>query len=281
MMHDAEFIEKHSGVSGESMGRETNAESGRAILARQAQGNVINMEFFDNLRLAIQTTGQLELSLIEQFYGERRIIRLVDMVTGKGMKYVEINKPDEESDTVLNDITAMQADFVIDTQSFTATMRQRAYESLSMLMSNMPPEISINLMDLLFSMSDFPMRDELVARMRKLTGQTSTEDETDPEKIAEIKAKQQSEAEMARLSRMEMEAKVQNLFTKNQKMQADIMTRKAGIKFDEEKLRIEKAKALNEMVEGLAMKVGGSDINEFPSKGPYNEKGLKSNNESI
>lgn len=76
MTLDAQSIQKSAGVSQENLGRQTNAVSGEAIKARQLQGSVVTTEPFDNLRLAVQIQGEKQLSLVEQFYTEEKVVRL-------------------------------------------------------------------------------------------------------------------------------------------------------------------------------------------------------------
>lgn len=71
MDQDARYIQEVGGVTTENLGRQTNAVSGKAIEARQNQGYTSTSDLFDNLRLAIQLTGERQLSLIEQFYDQR------------------------------------------------------------------------------------------------------------------------------------------------------------------------------------------------------------------
>ncbi|MBT3178989.1 MAG: hypothetical protein HN339_18925, partial [Desulfobacula sp.] len=76
MNQDAEYIEAVGGVTDEQMGRETNAISGKAIEARKEQGNIVNSEVFDNLRVSTQMLGEIILSLIEQYYTDQKIFRI-------------------------------------------------------------------------------------------------------------------------------------------------------------------------------------------------------------
>jgi hypothetical protein len=257
------------------MGRETNAQSGRAILARQEQGNIITLELFDNLRLAIQRSGQIMLSLVEQYYTDHRIFRLTD--EQGGFSFLEINGQNDKGEA-LNDITARQADFVIDTQSWSATMRQRAFEVLGEITTRLPIEISINLMDLMFDLSDFPLREELVQRMRKMNGQADPDAEKDPEQQELLKKKAQAEEKAAALAQAQQELGVRLKQLEAEKMQAEIEAKKSGIAFDQQKLQLEKAKTANEIARGIASDELEVEKAASENQGPYDERGMKSNN---
>ncbi|OPY05803.1 MAG: hypothetical protein A4E61_00167 [Syntrophorhabdus sp. PtaB.Bin184] len=219
MREDKDFIQSASGVTDELLGRQTNAVSGAAIQARQNQGSVVTAEIFDNLRHAIQLQGEIQLSLIEQFYDMAKTIRITE---AKGpVEFLGINQPRITSDgqvVIENDITETQADFVVDTQDFRESVRVAMFESLMNLCSQLPPDISLNLLDMVVDLVDIPGKNELVKRIRKLNGQTDPEQVNDPEAVAEQEAREQAEAEQAEIERQalinelrEQEAKVRKL----------------------------------------------------------------------
>jgi hypothetical protein len=198
MNQDAEYIERTGGVNDEMMGRQTNAISGKAITARQELGTTLTMTMFDNLRLSFQLLGEIKLSLTEQYYSEEKVIR----IQGAPNQYdfIEINHQDPETGEILNDITASQADFVVDSQNYTATMRQAAFEQLVSMIEKLPPELAINLVDLVVDMSDVPMKETLVQRIRDITGQKDpSKAPDDPEIVAEEQAKAEQQAQEQQL----------------------------------------------------------------------------------
>jgi hypothetical protein len=204
MNQDAEYIERTGGVNDEMMGRQTNAISGRAITARQELGTTLTMTMFDNLRLAFQLVGELKLSLVEQFYSEEKTIRIQG--APNQWDFVDLNYQDPDTGETLNDITASQADFVIDSQNYTATMRQAAFEQLMSMIEKLPPELAMSLLDIVVEMSDVPLKETLVQRIREITGQKDpSKDPQDPEVVAEEQAKaeeQQKEKELLDAFRM-------------------------------------------------------------------------------
>jgi hypothetical protein len=198
MNQDAEYIERTGGVNDEMMGRQTNAISGKAITARQELGTTLTMTMFDNLRLAFQLVGEIKLSLIEQFYTEEKTIR----IQGAPSQYdfVDLNYQDPDTGEMLNDITASQADFVIDSQNFTATMRQAAFEQLTKMLEKLPPDLGMALLDIVVDMSDVPLKEALVQRIRDITGQKDpSKDPQDPEEVAKAEAEAAEQAKQKEL----------------------------------------------------------------------------------
>jgi hypothetical protein len=222
-------IQRSGGVADENMGRQTNAVSGKAIEARQLQGSVVTTEPFDNLRLATQVQGEKQLSLIEQWYTQEKVIRLTG---AKGaLEWVRINQPEVQSDGSvrwMNDITASMGDFVVAEQDYAGTMRQVMFERLGELANRLPPEISLRVLTIAMEFSDLPNKDEIADQIRKLTGDRDTSKPMTPEEQAqaEQQAQMQVEAmelqrETARAALAEQQAKVREINARAAKLEAE------------------------------------------------------------
>ncbi|MCP3686558.1 MAG: hypothetical protein GY861_28300 [bacterium] len=194
MEMDAGFIESIAGVTDENRGVQTNAISGKAIQSRQMQGHTQTMELYDNMRMGEQIAGEIELSLIEQFYTEEKTIRLTgDRGTAE---YATINDGQE-----MNDITATQADFIIESDTYHATVRQSMFEAIGAMIIELPEQLQIALADVWVDLSDIPQRKIAVERIRAITNQKDpNEDPNDPEVQARLEQEQQ---EMARQREIE------------------------------------------------------------------------------
>jgi hypothetical protein len=199
MQEDAMMIQHIGGVTDENMGRDTNATSGKAIEARQTQGSIVTAELFDNLRFAVQLQGEKQLSLVEQFDIAQQELRIAGN-SGK-IDYIPLNTPkfDEQSQSwvMLNPMTANQADFVVDKQDYQASMRAAMFETMTKMLQTLPPEVSLQLLDLVYENSDLPGRDEIVERIRKINGQQAPNVEMTPELMAQQQAKAAQEQKQA------------------------------------------------------------------------------------
>ncbi|MEF8794429.1 MAG: portal protein [Thiohalorhabdus sp.] len=215
MQQDQVFIQNTTGVTDENMGRETNATSGKAIQARQEQGQAVTFELFDNLRLAMQIQGEKQLSLVEQYYDMPRKLRIVGQ---KGQsEFIEINQPRYDENgavTFDNDITGTQADFVVDQQDFNQTTRQAMFEQLMELSSKLPADITLQMLDLVIDLSDVPNKDELVSRIRKLNGQLGPDEDQDPELKQQQQAKQAEQERDQEIERQDTLSEVQERLAK-------------------------------------------------------------------
>ncbi|MGQ5522927.1 portal protein [Chitinimonas sp. PSY-7] len=199
---DARMVQDISGITDENLGRNSNARSGRAIEARQDQGGVATSELFDNFRLAMQLQGEIQLSLIEQFAPQNKQIRITN--AKGGFEFQSINDGRSE-----NDIVGTKADFVVSEQDYQATIRQAQVQMLFELAAKLPPDIAIGMLDLIIDLMDVPNKDELVQRVRKLTGQRDPDAEQTPDEVAEQQAQQQEQAEQQALAKRAAMAEVE------------------------------------------------------------------------
>jgi len=245
MNQDAEYIEAVAGVTDEQMGRETNATSGKAIEARKEQGNIVNSELFDNLRVSTQLLGEMLLSLVEQYYTEEKKFRITNE---KNLpEFVSINSVDPATGD-LNDITSAQADFIVDSSAWTASIRQATFETMMEMSARLDPQIAIALLDLIVDLSDIPGKEDLVARIRSINGQSDPEaDPNDPEAQQAAQAKAQAEQQQAQIAQAMQDLEMKKLESEVVKNNTDSEATRAGMQYDREKLNIEKAKALHDI----------------------------------
>ena len=201
LMHDdAKYIQDVSGVTDENMGRETNAASGLAIQSRQGQGAITTVEIFDNYRYAFQVQGEKQLSLIEQFYDEPKMVRITGNKGDVDFMLINEEYQNEQGETEINDITASQADFKVDEQQWHASAREALFTKMSEMMQNLPGDVQLHLLDLVIELSDVPGVDEFVARIRKLNGQGDRQSEPS-EADQQLAAQKQEEAEQKELAK--------------------------------------------------------------------------------
>lgn len=188
-VRNSEFVRNSMGVTGEQLARETNAQSGVAIERRQTQGSTVTSDLFDNLRLAMQLSGELMLRLIEQFWTDAKTVR----ITGERVeRFVEINQPQADG-SFASDITSSMADYVVDQQDWRASTRESAVEAFAEVLAKLPPDVAFKLFDLTAEMINIPMQDEVVKRIRQLNGQPDPLDEQ-----AVVASQQQQQAEQQR-----------------------------------------------------------------------------------
>ncbi len=190
---DVRLINSISGVTPELRGEGAASQSGKAVLAKQDQGQATTTDYFDNLRLALQISGEKRLRNLEQFTSEDKAVRVLG--PKGGASFVEVSA---------ESVWGNKADFVIDEQAFQASARQAMFETMGEVigrLAQMSPQVALQLLDLWVEMSDVPQREEFVARIRKINGQVDPEKEVSPEEQADLE--DQAKAEAAKRERME------------------------------------------------------------------------------
>lgn len=195
------MIQSASGVTDELLGKTTNATSGIAIERRQDQGSLATILYFDNLRLARQLSGEKQLSNIEQFMDEEKSFRITDQRGNP--EYISVN-----DGTFENDIVATKADFIISEAEWNATLRQSAVTELMAVVQKMPPEIGLVMLDLVVENMDIPNREELVKRIRSMSGQQDPDLDPDSPEAQEQADQETQRAEYeGRIAQLELEKK--------------------------------------------------------------------------
>lgn len=187
------MIQQISGITDENMGRETNATSGRAIIARQDQGTTTTWHFTDNLRYALRCHGEKMLALVEQYYTDQKEFRITNQ---RGVPdFVAANDGMPE-----NAIALTRADFVVSEDQWQATQKKTQMAEVMEILAQLAPvapQLVMVLLDLIFDMTDLPSKDEIVSRIRDITGMEDPDvdpDAADPEVLARRQAKQMAAA---------------------------------------------------------------------------------------
>lgn len=204
MEEDKENILETSGVTRENVGQSSNAISGKAILAKQQQGAVSTAELFDNLRLAVQESGEKQLSNIEQFMSMPKKFRVLG--PDGATKWVMVNEPQFDpltgEVTFENDITQHAADFVVDQQDYRETVRMAQSETLFELIGNIAnasPNLAMKLLPMALDLTDIPNKTQMVAIARQEAGLPPAGEETGPEAQAQQQARAEAEAQQRAL----------------------------------------------------------------------------------
>jgi hypothetical protein len=125
-----------------SLGMKGNEVSGRAIAARQKEGDVGTYHFMDNFHRAIALTGRIIQSWIPVYYDTERIVHIIG---NDGMrKIVTLNQqaphPDDPTKQILlNDVSVGDYAVVIDAGPGYMTKRQETAEKLTQMVQAFPP----------------------------------------------------------------------------------------------------------------------------------------------
>jgi hypothetical protein len=165
-MQAADDLKAVTGIYDAALGSRSNETSGRAILARQSQGQTANFHFQDNLAMAIRYTGRILVDLIPKIYTGPRVLRML----GEDGKHemVPVNQPGEfRGEQVAIDLNAGRYDVAVSMgPSYHSRREQASAQMLELLKIN--PALSQVAGDLLVESMDIPNGKAIADRIRKM-----------------------------------------------------------------------------------------------------------------
>jgi len=157
------------GVPDESVGQETNASSGRAIFARQQQGQIANFNFKDNHAKGHELMYEILIDLIPEIYDTERELRVLG--SDGRENYMRVNQvvfdPETGKSIRINDLSAGKYDVTVKTGPAFATLRQEATEMYSALGQQFP-QIWEVAGDLIMQSMDLPYADDISDRLKSI-----------------------------------------------------------------------------------------------------------------
>lgn len=206
----SEDIKATTGQYDASLGATSNERSGKAILAREKQGDTGNYHYADNLARAIRYVTRQLVDLIPKIYDTERIARIVgedgevDMVKlnpeqPEAIKEIrDPNNPAIVMERVYN-LTVGRYDVVVTTGANYLTKRQEALDAMSLLLQSNPQLWNVA-GDLFIKNMDWPGAQEMAKRFAKALDPKLLQDE---DKTPELQAaEQQIQAMGQELDRM-------------------------------------------------------------------------------
>ena len=156
-------MEATTGIYREQLGKETNAESGEAIIRRQRQGDVGTFVYSDNLAEAVAHTGRILVDLIPKIYDTERVVRTLGEDGSEN--FVRINFTDPMTGKKVNDISAGEYDVEASVGPAYGTRLEEQRSSMVAFFQAVPQAANIA-PDLLAKAMDWTSSDEIAARLR-------------------------------------------------------------------------------------------------------------------
>lgn len=158
------------GIQDAGLGQKSNETSGKAIIARQREGDVGMYTYVDNFSRAVRHTGTILVDLIPRIYDTERMIRIMGEDGAVDLVLINQQQMDPASGqvNVINDLTIGAYDVVVQQGPGYTTRREEAREGMLEL-TKMAPDVLIPLLlDKIAKALDWPMADEIAARARAI-----------------------------------------------------------------------------------------------------------------
>lgn len=189
-----------TGIHDASLGIRSNETSGRAINARQREGDVASITFYDNGNAAVLEAGTVINQLINQIYDGTRIVRLVGE-DGK-LKFQKINDP---YDVNAPDFSVGKYDVALTTGASYTTRRVEAAQAM-MDAVQVYPQLMQYAGDLVAQAQDWVGAEKLAKRIKK----TIPPQFLDPDEREDVDPAAQ-----------QMQMEIQALMQENEKLKTD------------------------------------------------------------
>ena len=167
MKEASDEIKATSGIYDASMGAQSNETSGKAILARQRQGDNSTWHYQDSLVRAINLMGKILIELIPKIYDVPRTIRtLGEDQTDKVILVNQMHFDEDRGENRLYDITVGRYDVITDVGPSYESKRMEVAENLTNIVQSIPA-LGQYAGDLLVRALDFPQASELADRLKR------------------------------------------------------------------------------------------------------------------
>lgn len=155
------------GIYDASLGSRSNETSGRAIMARQREGDVSTFHFIDNQARAIRHCGRILLDLIPKVYTGDRILRVIGEDGEQNQVRLGAQYMRDDGTLTMLDLGAGKYDLTVSVgPSFTSRREEAAYQMTEFVRAY-PPAAPV-LGDLLAKNMDWPQADEVERRLKSL-----------------------------------------------------------------------------------------------------------------
>lgn len=237
-----------------SYGERSNEKSGRAIVARQQQGQTGNFHFVDNLTRSRRHLGRILLDLIPKVYREKgRIMRILgedgtpaSITLGQKSKYGGEDR--------IFELGVGRYDVVVDTGPAFATRRKEGADAMATTFTAIPELFKVA-GDLYFKAMDWPYAQEMAERAKMLLPPEARQDDKQQQIPPQV---QQQMAKMAQVMEMmgkELDAKNKLIDTKELELASKERIEMAKLELQREELtaRIAETQAKLDSQEAIAL----------------------------
>ncbi len=168
MQHSEHDIQGALGQYAASLGQQSNEKSGKAIMARQREGDTATFHFQDNQSRAIRYLGRILVDLIPKVYDSRRVVRLLGEDGKSTQATIDPDQPQpvqKIGGKSIYNLGAGTYDVSVAAGPSYTTKRQEAAEAMIQLTQANPQLLQVG-GDIMVRNMDWPGADELADRLK-------------------------------------------------------------------------------------------------------------------
>ena len=276
-----DMLKASDGIYDASVGARSNETSGRAILARQKEGDTATYDYQDSLNNGVRATGKILLPALSKVYDTPRTVR----VLGKdgAEKYVKLYQQVRDEQTgalvTVNDLSSGKYDVEVSSGASYGSQRQE-FVDMVMSISQSNPAILQVAGDLVMGAMDFPKAEEVAERLKfmlppPIQAQLNQGKQLPPEILqAQQQIEQMGQQMQAQQAEMQQEAaKLESdkagVSAQLAKLQAEHRVMMADFNRLQAELRAERAEFENQQLKALIPPMEGQPMEmEFQDADP-------------
>lgn len=222
-------IQAAMGMYAANLGQQGNEKSGKAILARQREGDTATFHFIDNLNRAVRRVGEIVVNLIPKIYDTRRVVRLMGEDGEVDEAIVDPNQPMPKQkigeQTIYNFGTGIYDAVISAGPSYTTRRTEQAEAMMQLIQAN--PSIMQIAGDLVVKSQDWPNADQLADRLKLML----------PPQIREAEQKEQGASKEMMQAQQFVNQAMQQVEQAKQQVQ------QVGMKMQQDQQKIESDRA--------------------------------------
>lgn len=161
-------IQSSLGMYNATLGATSNEKSGKAILARQREGDVTNFHYHDNLARCIRQVGRIVIDLAPKIYDSTRMVRILGVDGKADQVQLDPTSPQSYAKVDGKDVYNIGVgvyDVAVSAGPSYTTRRQEAAEAMVQMTQGNPALFPL-IGDLMIGSMDWPNADEISKRLK-------------------------------------------------------------------------------------------------------------------
>jgi Phage P22-like portal protein len=177
-----EDIKATTGIFDASLGNRSNETSGKAIMARQHEGDTSNYHYTDNLTRSVQHLGCIILDMFPKVYDTKRLFHILGDDGKEVALAIKMSHDEAQAAGATHFIQEWEdGDYeaIVETGPSYATKRQETAEALLQLADKLPALQEVA-PDLIVEAFDFDKGQDMADRLRKKMGIETTDEQGNP-----------------------------------------------------------------------------------------------------
>ena len=265
-------IKSETGQYDASLGQKSNETSGRAIMARQREGDNATYHYVDNLGRAVRHVGRIILDMIPKVYDTQRVARIIGEDDEQTNVTLDPNNPEaltevkdenDEIKRIFNPNVGTYDVYTTTGPSFT-TRRIEAVEAMT-AMTQANPKLWEVMGDLLVKNMDWPGAEDMAERL-KLTLIPAVQEQIGKEEGDAIPPQVKAQMQQMEETMKQMGDALENASTEVDKLEAEKIAKDSEIEIKRVEANTKAYQAITDRLKVVGPLLNPVEVQELASE---------------